>query len=129
MATVAAGSVKSTDTTALETKVSTIDQKLVNAVNSVVVYNGAYTINTTDWDGTLVNRYDALETAYPHAQGYACMIGPDASMTQAQLEAYQAAQFAGSASNNYILATGTKPAVALPVVLTVWQKQATTVTP
>lgn len=67
------------------------------------------------------NTYIKLNTDYP-ATEYDLDIELDGSATAAQEEAWNDANFVSSAENNLLIAKGVKPAIDLPIIVTIFRK-------
>lgn len=77
------------------------------------------TMTAASWNKTA--KTYSFEGTYPAAK-YDIEIEPDASCTDAQLEAWTAAQIVGSASSNIVTARGEVPSVNIPIIMEVRTK-------
>ena len=99
------------------------ENNLISATNGEdqVIFPGGGSVSTVTAYTILANGWSngeySLESTYPH-NTYNITIAPCATMTSAQMSAYQKAQIVGDISTNVLTATGTIPEIDIPVMLT-----------
>lgn len=108
----------SDDLAAIDSQVDKLfsnDGTLATGVGNAVQQTVSLTMYADNW---VEGKY-SFEELYPYDNGYTLMVSKDSSMTQDQMDAYDAAQMTGSSASNVLTTMGDAPTIDLPVCVLV----------